>query len=169
MNARTAAFAVAGAVALLDRLTKLVIRASVSLWDQIPVIPGFFAIVHTENRGAAFGAFAESGSAWRDVALIGLAVGVMAALASLLWQNGRGVGDNPRARLGYALILGGAAGNVYDRIVQGAVTDFLEFNLGFTIFPAFNVADSAITIGAALLLLDLWRGRAAAPQGAASK
>ena len=169
MSPRAAAFAMAGGVAVLDRATKLVIRATVALWDQIPVIPGFFAIVHTENRGAAFGTFADAGPEWRSFALIGLAVAVMVALGSLLWQNGRGVGDNPRARAAYALILGGAAGNVYDRIAQGAVTDFLEFNLGFTIFPAFNVADSAITIGAALLLLDLWRGRAAAPQEAASK
>lgn len=168
MKPRTAAFAVAAAVLLADRLTKLLIRATVAPWDQIPVLPGFFSIVHTENRGAAFGAFAGAGE-WRSFALIALAVAVIAALSVLLWQQGRGVGDNPRARTGYALILGGALGNVYDRIAQGAVTDFLEFNLGFTVFPAFNVADSAITIGGALLLLDLWRGRQHAAQGAPSK
>jgi signal peptidase II len=62
-------------------------------------------------------------------------------------------------RAGLALVLGGATGNVYDRVIRGGVTDFLEFYFGSYVFPTFNVADSAITIGAGLLLLDMWRGR----------
>jgi signal peptidase II len=151
-------FASAG-VFILDRVTKGVIRNRVSPWDSYPVIPGFFSIVHSENRGAAFGLFSESSSEWRTLLLVALALGVMLFITALLAQPGRG-GLAPvlTLRVGLALVLGGAMGNVYDRVLRGAVTDFLEFYFGSYQFPTFNIADSAITIGAGLLLLDMWRG-----------
>jgi signal peptidase II len=157
---RIAPFSASVGVFILDRVTKGAIRNHVTPWDTYSVIPGFFSIVHTENRGAAFGLFAESSSQWRTLLLVALALGVMLFITTLLVQPRRG-GLSPRLplRIGLALVLGGAMGNVYDRLTRGAVTDFLQFVFGSYEFPTFNIADSAITIGAGLLLLDMWRGR----------
>jgi signal peptidase II len=158
--ARYLPFAASALVFLFDRLTKWIIRAHVSAWDNYAVIPGFFSIVHTENRGAAFGILADSTSEWRTVFLIALSIGVMAFITTLLLQPARGgLVSTPALRVGLALVLGGALGNVYDRALAGSVTDFLEFYFGRYQFPAFNVADSAITIGAGLLVIDIWRTR----------
>lgn len=157
---RVLPFLASAAVFALDRVTKLVIRERVTPWDSYTVIPGFFNIVHTENRGAAFGLFADSSSELRTVLLIALALGVMLFITALLVQPWRsGLIPTLTLRVGLALVLGGAMGNVYDRVARGAVTDFLEFYWGSYVFPTFNIADSAITIGAGLLLIDMWRGR----------
>ena len=158
--ARFTPFLIALAAFLLDRATKILIQARVDPWETHPVIPGFFSIVHTENAGAAFGMFADSTSPLRPVFLIALAAGVMGFIVLLLLRPGHG-GLAPTAvlRWGLAMVLGGAAGNLYDRIVRGTVTDFLEFYFGSYSFPAFNVADTAISVGAGLLLLDMWLGQ----------
>jgi signal peptidase II len=153
-------FGIAALVFALDRLTKWIIERSVSSWDTIVVIPGFFQIVHTKNLGAAFGIFADSSSEWRTLILIGLSAAVMLFIAGLLIQAIHGSQNpHPLQKVALGLVLGGALGNIYDRAVMGSVTDFLEFFIGEYRFPAFNVADSAITVGAGLLLLDIWRTR----------
>ncbi len=157
---RFSPFVASAGIFALDRVTKVTIRDRVTPWDSYSVIPGFFNIVHTENRGAAFGLFAESSSEFRTVLLIALALGVMLFITALLVQPWRGgLVPTLTLRMGLALVLGGAMGNVYDRVLRGAVTDFLEFYAGSYVFPTFNIADSAITIGAGLLLIDIWRGR----------
>jgi len=157
---RLSAAAVIAAVVLIDRLTKIYIRASFTAWDVRPVIPRFFNIVHTENPGAAFGMLADLTSQWRAVFLIGISAAVMAVIGVMLWRPHRsGLHDTPLLRLGLALVFAGALGNVWDRLFAGTVTDFLQFFFGAYEFPAFNAADSAITIGAALLVIDLWRTR----------
>ncbi|MCW5978946.1 MAG: signal peptidase II [Bryobacteraceae bacterium] len=154
---------IAAAIVLADRLTKYWIETSVSLYDTWVVIPGFFNIVHTQNTGMAFGLLSDAPGAWRTILLIGVALAVLAAVFFSLWNLPAQPADGQKyTRLGLALILGGAIGNLYDRIAQGSVTDFLEFYAGAYSWPAFNVADSAITIGAALLVLDLLRSRRAA-------
>ncbi|MGH7246635.1 MAG: signal peptidase II [Pseudomonadota bacterium] len=160
-------FTIAVIVVVLDRITKWLIRTQVSAWDNIVVIPNFFSIVHAENRGAAFGLLSEATGAWRNFLLIGLSLAVLVFIGAILWKPRR----PPFARdwilrAGLGLVLGGALGNVYDRIVSGTVTDFLEFYLGDHQFPSFNVADSAITTGAGLLLLDMWRSRERKPSAA---
>lgn len=159
MIRRISPFLVAAAIFVLDRVTKLLIRQRVGVWDNYPVIPKFFSIVHTENRGAAFGMFADSSSILRPFFLVALSLGVMAFITVLLLKPARG-GLIPTwtLRAGLSLVLGGALGNVIDRIVRGSVTDFLEFYFGSYTFAAFNVADSAITVGAGLLLIDMWLG-----------
>jgi signal peptidase II len=155
----------AGAVIALDRLTKLWIETRVELFHSVVVIPGFFNIIHTENRGMIFGFMAESNGAWRSIVLIGVAAAVLVLVGLSLWNlPARLPLGQKNTRLALALILGGAVGNLWDRLVRGAVTDFLEFYIGAYSWPAFNVADSAITVGAALLLLDLMRARRTAPQ-----
>ncbi len=157
MQFRTIPFALALAIFLLDRITKNIIKAHVGAWETLRVVPGFFNIVHAENPGVAFGLLADSNGVWRNLLLIGLSLTVLFFISALLWR-GRSAG-NWLLSAGLACVLGGALGNLYDRVVHGTVTDFVEVFAGNHYFPAFNVADSAITIGAGLLLLDMWRGR----------
>jgi signal peptidase II len=147
-------YALSASVFGLDRLTKRMIEGRMSVFDTYTVIPGFFDIVHAKNRGAAFSMFAESTSPWRPFFLIGLSLAALILVAGILRNASRL--DRPTA-IGLALILGGAMGNVFDRIVTGAVTDFLDFYVGAYHWPAFNVADSAIVTGSGLLLLSLLR------------
>jgi len=127
-------------------------------WDFHPVIPNVFNIVHIENPGAGFGMLAESHSQWRVVFLVGVSVVVMTAIAIMLWRPRRAA-ETVLLRIGLALVFGGALGNLWDRVFTGTVTDFLQVFIGSYEFPSFNAADSAITIGAGLLLVDLWRTR----------
>ena len=157
MNHRVFPFFIAAAVVLLDRLTKEVIKSHFSAWDSLAVIPGFFNIVHTENPGIAFGMLANASGAWRDVLLIGFSAVVLIAISIMLLRPASLRDATLRTAL--AFILGGACGNLYDRIVRGTVTDFVEVHAGQHYFPSFNVADSAVTIGACLLLLDMWRAK----------
>ena len=147
-------YAIASIVFALDRITKRIIESRMSVFDTYTVIPGFFDIVHARNRGAAFSMFADSTSPWRPFFLIGLSLAALVLVAGILRKASNL--DKPTA-IGLSLILGGALGNVFDRIVSGAVTDFLDFYVGTLHWPAFNVADSAIVIGSGLLLVSLLR------------
>jgi signal peptidase II len=154
MRHRAVPFLIALLVVLLDRLTKGLIKAHISAYDSITVIPGLLNIVHTENPGIAFGMLADASGVWRDILLIGFSAAVLLAISTILLRSSGRRDSLLRAAL--SLILGGAFGNLYDRIVNGTVTDFVEVHAGQHYFPAFNVADSAITVGACLLLLDMW-------------
>jgi signal peptidase II len=158
MNPRLRSALIILTVVVLDRVSKLYIRARVSPWEIIPVIPGIFNIVHAENPGAAFSILADAPAAWRAILLVGVSVFVMAIVGIMLWRLPRSAGLLMSTSL--ALVFGGALGNLWDRIFRGTVTDFVQVFIGSYEFPAFNVADSAITIGAALLVIDLWRSRA---------
>lgn len=158
-HARLVPFAVALAVFVLDRLTKLLVQRTVAPWDSYTVIPGFFNIIHTENPGAAFSLFANAQTEWRTFFLVGLSAASLILIGFLLWHPAGRIGSARSLRVALSLIMGGALGNVWDRIVRGAVTDFLEFYAGSYHWPAFNVADIAITTGAALVLLDVLRAR----------
>jgi signal peptidase II len=151
-EARLKAYAAAAAVFGLDRLTKRIIEQRVPESVAYRVIPGFFDIVHSENRGVAFGIFDDSAVEWRSLALIVVAVIAVIFVSVFLWRARH---IDAAMLWGLALILGGAAGNAFDRIVSGRVTDFLEFYIGEYHWPTFNLADSAIVIGSGLLLLDM--------------
>ena len=160
MNYRIAPFLIAAAAFLLDRITKIIIKAELSTFDTIRVIPGFFNIVHTENPGVAFGLFSDSAGPLRAIVLIGLSTTVLAVVMTILLKPLQpGERRNWLMRIALALVLGGALGNLYDRIVHGTVSDFVEIYADTHYFPAFNVADSCITIGAALLIIDMLRSR----------
>ncbi|HZT33708.1 MAG TPA: signal peptidase II [Bryobacteraceae bacterium] len=153
---RALPYGVAAAVFALDRFTKWIIETKVSFLDTYRVIPGFFDIVHSQNRGVAFGLFNDGASVWHTAALVGFSLIALLVVGGMLWRPSR---LERRTLWGLALILGGAAGNVFDRIVWGRVTDFLEFYVGNLHWPTFNAADTAIVIGSGLLLLDLLRTR----------
>jgi signal peptidase II len=168
MNWRTRSAAIIAAVVLIDRITKIYIRTRVSPWDIFPVIPGFFNIVHSENPGAAFGVFSDANPQYRSILLVGVSLAVMVVIGALLWRPAKmGVPESILLRIGLSMIFGGALGNVWDRMFHGTVTDFLQFFFGTYEFPSFNAADSAISIGAGLLLIDLWWTRHEAGQGPA--
>src|SRR3954471_1199929 len=151
---RLKAYATAGAVFLLDRVTKWLVESRVSFLDTHKVIPGFFDIVRSQNRGVAFGIFNDSTSEWRTTLLVIASVAAVAAVSAMLWNAHK---LDRYSLWGLSLILGGAAGNVFDRIVSGQVTDFLLFYVGDYQWPTFNIADSAIVIGSGLLLMDVLR------------
>ena len=157
MNARLRSAAIIASVVILDRITKLYIQRSFSPFDTKVVIAGFFNIVHAENPGAAFGFLSESTSQWRGVLLVGVSLAVMAIIGTMLFRPG--VKKSLLLETALALVFGGAAGNMWDRLFRGTVTDFLQFFFGSYEFPSFNAADSAITVGASLLLIDLWINR----------
>ncbi|MBV8476945.1 MAG: signal peptidase II [Acidobacteria bacterium] len=145
-------FLIALVVVLLDRLSKLGIEKNLSLHDSISLIPGFFRLTHIENRGAAFGLFADSPSEWKIAGLVLFSLIALVIVATLLWKNSHSM---TTTGFGLSLILGGAIGNLWDRLVSGHVVDFLLFYLGQYQWPAFNVADSAIVIGAGLLVFEI--------------
>jgi signal peptidase II len=165
LSVRWLPFVIAAAIVILDRLSKIYIRLHFRDFDSFQVVPGWFRIVHTENPGAAFGMLSDGSPMLRGIILIGISTVVLAFVAhSLLKNSSSAMGT--LSRLGLGCILGGAVGNLYDRVLIGTVTDFLEIYNGSWSFPAFNVADSAITVGAVLLLIDLLRPsrKSVAPQ-----
>jgi signal peptidase II len=145
---------IAFAVLLLDRITKWAIAQTISLEDAVNIIPGFFRLTHLENTGAAFSLFADSPSPFRTTLLIAFSVAALAVVSVLLWKD-RSVFHS--GTLALFLILGGAVGNLWDRVSDGKVTDFLDFYIGAHHWPPFNVADSAIVVGALLLFLRMIR------------
>lgn len=151
---RAKAYGLAALIFAADRVTKWIVESRVSAMDTIRVIPGFFDIIHSQNRGVAFGIFNDSTNEWRTTALIVLSGAAVVFISAMLWRPEK---LDRWSLWGLALVLGGAAGNVYDRILWGRVTDFLEFYLGEYHWPTFNLADSAIVIGSGLLILDMLR------------
>ncbi len=143
------------AVLAADRATKFAIeRFTTESWYR-PILSDVVALVHHQNPGVAFGLFSESNSSWLAPVLLVTSAVVIALLIWLLTTQR--VGDR-LAQCGIALILGGAAGNALDRLLHGGVTDFFEVRLGTYRWPAFNFADAAISIGAALVLMELLFG-----------
>jgi signal peptidase II len=154
LNLRLKAYGGAALVFAIDRITKWLIDTHVSFFDTYKIIPGFFDIVHSQNRGVAFGIFNDSSSEWRTTLLVAISVAAVILLSAMLWNAHR---LDRLSLWGLSLVLGGAAGNVFDRIVWGRVTDFLLFYIRDYQWPTFNMADTAIVTGCGLLLLDQFR------------
>ena len=140
------------AVLATDRATKFAIERQTSPFFRRPVVSDIVVLVHSQNPGIAFSMFSDSRSPWLAPLLVASSVVVMALL---VWMIVTGRAGGAMAQCGLALILGGAAGNALDRVIHGGVTDFLEVRLWTYIWPAFNAADSAITIGAVFVLFEL--------------
>jgi signal peptidase II len=140
---------IAAAVVALDQATKFAVERAFAYGERLAIVPGFFDLTLVYNRGAAF-SFLANAAGWQRWFFIGL--GAVAA-AFIVWLLARH-GSQRLFAFALALILGGAIGNVVDRIVHGHVVDFVLLHWQRHFFPAFNVADSAITIGAVLLVVD---------------
>ena len=155
---------VAAAVLVADRLSKVYVRAHVALnYGNRPVIPNLFSITHVENTGAAFSLLADWPERLRVPLLVGFSACALLVLGWLLWSSMRRFSWSG---LALALIFGGAAGNLYDRLRYGRVTDFLHFHIGVHAWPDFNLADSSIVCGAILLgLTMLFEGKGSDDRG----
>ena len=147
------------AVIVVDHLTKWWVSSTLDYHAFIPVLP-FFSLVLVHNTGAAFSFLADAGG-WQRWFFVAVGVVATVVIVRLLKRHAH----EPRMAFALALVLGGALGNVIDRVVLGHVVDFLYFHYKSFAWPAFNVADSAITVGAALLIWDSLRGK----QASASK
>jgi signal peptidase II len=148
-------FITSAAIILFDQITKYFIDSSMSVGDSFPVIQGLFNITYVRNPGAAFGIFSKSPEVFRTVFLIVVTSAAMILILYYIRMNReRGIPLN----LALSMIFGGAIGNLIDRIRFGEVIDFLDFYIGSHHWPAYNLADSAISTGAVLLLLSMiWK------------
>ena len=151
-RARTIHFLLALFIVLLDRWTKRLVSARIPIYTHIQIIPGFFRLTHTENTGAAFSLFADSPSHWKTVLLIGFSFIAMVIVSVLLWRQYQAL---TITGIALSLILGGAMGNLWDRVASGRVVDFLLVYVKQYQWPVFNLADSAIVVGAALLVIEI--------------
>src|ERR1700726_1088949 len=151
-RARCVHFLLALIVVLLDRWTKRLVAARIPVFTHIQIIPGFFRLAHTENTGAAFSLFADSPSHWKTALLIGFSLVAMVIVSVLLWRQRRAW---TITGIALSLILGGAVGNLWDRVASGRGVDFLLFYVKEYQWPVFNLADSAIVVGASLLVLEI--------------
>jgi signal peptidase II len=142
----------AAGVLVADQLSKLAVDRGLGDGRVREIIPGLLNLVHTDNRGVAFGILANARSSWLTWLLIAFSLLVM---LMLVWLLAGGHVRGQFGQTGVALILGGAAGNVMDRVWRHSVVDFLDFHLGNYHWPAFNLADSAIVVGAAMVILSL--------------
>jgi signal peptidase II len=140
------------AIVVLDQASKAVVRAKLPLHDSVTVIPGFFDVTHVRNTGAAFGMLNGVEFAYKPAVMVLVAIIALGAVASYALTL---PSTQQIARYGLALILGGAVGNLIDRATAGYVVDFVDVYWRGVHFWAFNVADSAITVGVVLMLLDV--------------
>ena len=144
------------AVIVLDQWTKWLVEVHLPHHSTQPVIPGFFNLTHVRNTGVAFGLFASDGGGGGSWLLTLLGLGALVAVGLYFWYTP----SRDRVLLAaLALVVGGAVGNLIDRVSSGAVTDFLDVFIGLHHWPSFNVADSAISVGIVLMAIDSFRPR----------
>lgn len=160
-SARISYILIALVVIVLDRWSKHIVAQRISLYSHIQIIPGFFRLTHTENTGAAFSLFADSPSPQKTALLIAFSGIALVVVSILLWKNHE---RRTITGIGLSLIMGGAIGNLWDRATSGRVVDFLLFYIQRYQWPVFNLADSAIVVGAGLLVVDMLFERANAPK-----
>src|SRR5260221_9686742 len=141
-----------GLIVLFDQITKALVRRMLPLHESVTVIPGVIDFTHIRNTGAAFGFLNGVDFPFKTVVI---AVVATAALVGVAWYAASLAHHQMLARVGLALIIGGAAGNLIDRVVVGSVVDFVDVYWRTYHFWAFNVADSAISVGVAIMILDM--------------
>jgi signal peptidase II len=151
---RRAELALIPTIVALDQLTKWVLKRSLDLHEYRPLVDGFLSLSHVRNRGAAFGILSEAGLPYQGVLLSAVSLVALGAIA-VYWFRLPPQARLPRLAL--ALVLGGAFGNLIDRVRYGYVVDFVHVYFRQYVWPDFNLADSAISIGVVLLLLDMLR------------
>ncbi len=144
--------AISVVVFLGDQATKALVEHSLPEHSVIPVLPRCFNLTHIKNAGAAFGLFSDSPTPWKTAALIAVSAALLVTVVTVVWKSPR---LHWEAGVGLALILGGALSNLVDRIRAGRVVDFLDVYFRSYHWPAFNLADSAIVVGAGFLILQV--------------
>ena len=151
-------FLAALGLVVLDQATKALVARTVPLYESVPVVKGFFNITRIHNKGAIFGTFSQTD----NTLVFGLLTAAsLAALAFVVYYFFKTPDSDKLMKVSLTLIMAGALGNQFDRLVRGHVIDFLDFYVGRAHWPFFNVADSCITIGACLMLVTLFRRKPA--------
>jgi len=148
-------------VLLADRSTKFIVDHSINLYRRITVIPGFLNLTHIRNRGAIFGFFSHSGE---KIVYILLTIASLLALSLVVYYFFKTPPTEKTMKISLSLILGGALGNLVDRMFKGYVIDFVDIYIKKWHWPSFNVADASITIGALLLVSIILKGRSKCSQ-----
>ncbi len=151
-------FLVAALLVVADQATKNIVARTVDLYESVPVIRGFFNITRIHNRGAIFGTFSQTNN---TLVFILLTAASIAALAFVIYFFIKTPSSDVLMKVALTLIMAGAFGNQFDRLVRGHVIDFLDLYVGTAHWPFFNVADSCISIGACLMLVTLFRRKPA--------
>ncbi|HEY4683628.1 MAG TPA: signal peptidase II [Candidatus Acidoferrales bacterium] len=159
-SARVPFLILAGAVVAADQLSKRVISSELRLGEVRSIVEGAFNLTHTLNRGAAFSLMADGSSSFKLGLLILVSVLASVVVLALLWRSRQ---ESRVGRTGLAMILGGALGNLWDRISNGSVIDFLDFYFRSYHWPVFNLADAAIVLGALLVLYEIFFGEERRP------
>jgi len=143
---------IGGGIVILDQISKAYIDRAFRLHESVPIIPDLFSITYVRNPGAAFGLFAQQGEQFRFVLFSTISIIALLLLAMMIYQTPK---EDRWQMSSLSLLVGGAIGNILDRIRMGEVIDFLDFYIGTYHWPAFNVADSAITIGVTLMMVQV--------------
>jgi len=145
---------IVGIIVVLDQITKHIVETSIRLYEVVTVIPGFFNLTNVRNKGAAFSLFSTAPDGFRSVFFIGVTLAAVVVIAMVLRKT------HERLQVfAFSHILGGAVGNVIDRVRYGEVVDFIQWYYRSYYWPSFNVADSAITVGVLLLAIDMLFGK----------
>lgn len=135
---------------LLDQLTKFFVEKQVRMFEVIPVIPGFFNLTRVRNKGAAFSVLSTAPDVFRSVFFVTITLVAVVVIILLIWKT-----HERLPVVAFSLIMGGAVGNVIDRVHFGEVVDFIQWYYKSYFWPSFNVADSAISVGVVLLAIDM--------------
>jgi signal peptidase II len=145
---------IVGIIVALDQITKYIVETRIRLYEIIPVLPGFFNLTNVRNKGAAFSLLSSAPDGFRRVFFIGVTLVAVVVISLVIRKT------HERLQVfAFSLILGGAVGNVIDRVRYGEVVDFIQWYYRSHYWPSFNVADSAITVGVLLLAIDMLFGK----------
>lgn len=156
MNKYTLAGIISVVTLVLDQVTKIAVREKMTLWTSEVIIPGFFNLVHVVNKGAAFGFLNRADITWQRNFFIVVTIIALGAIGMLL----KSCEERDKFQIvGLGFVLGGAIGNLIDRILYHQVTDFLDFYYGTHHYPAFNVADIAICLGAFAMIISFYKNK----------
>jgi len=158
MNKNTPYYILLLALVAVDQATKLLVARTVALYQSITVVPGFINITRIHNKGAIFGTFSQTDN---KLVFVLLTSASFAALALVVYYFFKTPAADKLMKVSLTLIMAGALGNLFDRLVRGHVIDFLDLHIRDAHWPFFNAADSCITIGACLMLLILFRRKPA--------
>lgn len=158
MKKNTPYFLLVLGLVVVDQVTKAIVARTVTLYQSVPVIPGFFNITRIHNKGAIFGTFSQTTNPYVFALLTAAS---LAALGFVVYYFFKTPATDTLMKIALTLIMAGALGNQFDRLVRGHVIDFLDLYIGKAHWPFFNAADSCITIGACLMLVILFRRKPA--------
>ena len=148
-------FFVSGVLIVMDQYTKLMVSLHIPLNYSVKVVEGFFNFTHIRNSGVAFGLFASQQSEYKALMFIAISTIAIIAILVIFHQTPK---EKKMVQTGLILIFSGAIGNLIDRILHGEVIDFVDFFINRQHFPAFNIADSCITVGVIMMVIDLFFG-----------